>query len=77
MAEDQRVVDNVVADPAVLVVVDVAAADADGGDLDQDLVRVQLRDGQGFHGHVALAFQDGGAHGGWYLRVSGGAGLCG
>ena len=77
VAEDQRVVHDVVADPAVLVVVDVAAADADGGDLHQDLVRVELRDGQGFHGHVALALQDGGAHRGRYFRVSGGAGLCG
>ena len=77
VAKDQRVVHDVVTDPAVLVVVDVAAADADGGDLDQDLVRVQLRDGQGFHGHVALAFEDGGAHRGRYFGMSGGAGLCG
>ena len=77
MAQDQRVVHDVVADPAVLVVVDVTAADADGGDLHQDLVRVQLRDGQGFHGHLALAFEDGGAHRGWHFRVSGGAGLSG
>ena len=74
VAEDQRVVHHVVADPAVLVVVDVAAADADGGDLHQDLVGVELRDGQGFHSHVALALQDGGAHGGGQFGLSGGRG---
>ena len=77
MAEDQRVVHDVVADPAVLVVVHVAAADADGGDLDQDLVGVELRDGQGFHGHVALALQDGGAHGGRQFRAGRAWGLGG
>ena len=77
VAQDQRVVHDVVADPAVLVVMDVAAAHTDGGDLHQDLVRVQLRDGQCFHGHVALALEDGGAHGGGHFRMSGGAGLCG
>ena len=62
VAEDQRVVHDVIADPAVLVVVDVAAADAHGGDLHQNLVGVKLWEGQGFHGHVALAFEDVGAH---------------
>ena len=76
MAEDQRVVHHVVADPAVFVVVDVAAADADGGDLHQDLVGLEVRDGQGFQRHVALAFQDGGAHGGGQVGAGGGR-LCG
>src|SRR4051812_15961231 len=36
--EDHRLLDDEVADPSVAVVVHVGSADADGGDLDEDLV---------------------------------------
>jgi hypothetical protein len=43
VAENQRLLDDVRADPAFLVVMDVRSADADGADLDQHLVRARSR----------------------------------
>jgi hypothetical protein len=77
VAQDQWVVNHVVADPAMFVVVNVAAADADCGHLHQDLIGVELRNREGFQGHVPLALQDGGSHGGRQLWPSEGRELCG
>jgi hypothetical protein len=60
VAEHERRAHDVVADPAVLVVVDIRAADADGADLDQHLARAGL-------GHRTLLdpdVPDGVQHGG-------------
>jgi len=43
VAEDERFLDDVVADPTVFVVVDVRATDTDFADRDQHLVRCRLR----------------------------------
>lgn len=41
-----------------MVTYHVASANADGGNLHQNLVGVELREGQSFHGHVAPALED-------------------
>ena len=59
MADDHRGLDDERADPAVLVVVHVGAADADGADLDEDLAGPGLGDRSVLHHEVALAAEDG------------------
>src|SRR3954447_19783632 len=59
MAEDHRAGHDEVADPAVLVVVDVRAADADRLDLDHDLVRTGHRHRVVLDTQVTYAVQDG------------------
>jgi hypothetical protein len=44
VAEDHRLLDDEVADPAVAVVVHVGSADSDRRDLDEDFVRPRRRD---------------------------------
>ncbi len=68
MAEDERLLDDEVADAAVAVVVDVGAADADGGDADEDVARGDRGDRALLDRQVLGAEQDARA-----LGVGGGA----
>src|SRR5437773_1637512 len=61
VAEDERLPHDEVADPAVLVVVRVGAAHADGADRHQHLMGFGLGDGTCFEAQVADAVEDGGA----------------
>jgi len=62
MAEDQRRFDDERPDAAVLVVVDVGAAHADGGDLYQHLARPRLRALALLDADLARGVEDGGLH---------------
>jgi hypothetical protein len=60
MPEDERRSHNVIADPTVLEVVHVRAADADGADLDEHLSRAGIRDRALLDAHVARRVHHGG-----------------
>jgi hypothetical protein len=57
VSQYERLSHDVVADPAVLVVVHVRAAHADGGNEDQDLPRSRLRYRSFLEGHVVYGSQ--------------------
>src|SRR5829696_7888936 len=58
VAEDKGLPDDERADASLLVVVDVRAADADGPDLDEDLLRPRLRDGHFFEPDIVCPVHD-------------------
>jgi len=60
MPEDERRSHHVIADPPVLEVVHVRAADADGADLEEHLSRPGIRDRALLDAHVARRVQHGG-----------------
>ncbi len=60
MAEDARRGDG-----AVLDFFDVGGADAADGDLDQQFIRADARDGDGFEAEIVDAAINDGAHGLW------------
>jgi hypothetical protein len=64
VAEHERLLHDEVADPAVLVVMHVGAAGADGRDLDEHLVRTRRRDRAFLQDEVLDATEDRGAHDG-------------
>jgi hypothetical protein len=70
VAEDHRLLDDEIADPPFVEVVDVGAAHPDGGDLHEHLVGLQLRDRHRLQlDHPGLD-QQAGSHGGFGHGIS-------
>ena len=73
VAEHERLLDHERADPAVLVVVHVGAADADGPDLDEDIAVAERRERAHLEADIAFRVQDRGEvrvrHCGWICTL--------